>query len=56
MLVLSRNKDQSIHIGDDIVIRVLDIRGANVRIGIEAPREIKVLRNECLDQPPQPER
>ncbi len=46
MLVLSRKQDQSIHIGDDIVIAVLGIRGSTVRLGIEAPRDISIVRSE----------
>ena len=49
MLVLSRHRDQCIMIGDDIIIRVVDIRGGKVRIGIEAPREIPVHRQEVYD-------
>jgi carbon storage regulator len=39
MLVLSRQRDESIIIGDDIVITVVDIRGDKVRLGIQAPTE-----------------
>lgn len=46
MLVLSRHKDESIRIGDDIVIQVIEIRGDKVRIGVEAPRNIAVHRTE----------
>lgn len=46
MLVLSRRANQSIVIGSDIVVRVLDIRGDQVRIGIEAPRSVAVHREE----------
>lgn len=50
MLVLSRNKDESIYIGDDIVITVVDIRGERIRIGIEAPANIPVHRREIYEQ------
>ena len=46
MLVLSRKKGQSIRINDDITITVVDIRGDRVRLGIEAPKEIPVHRQE----------
>ena len=49
MLVLSRHRDESIVIGDDIVIRVLEIRGDQCRIGIEAPVEVPVHRKEVFD-------
>jgi carbon storage regulator len=48
MLVLSRKLNQEIRIGDDIVIRVLEIKGNRVRLGIFAPREVPVLRGELL--------
>ena len=46
MLVLSRRANQSIVIGSDIIVRVLDIRGDQVRIGVEAPRSVTVHREE----------
>ncbi len=46
MLVLSRKQDQDIVIGDNIRIRVLKIKGNTIRIGIEAPRDVKVIRGE----------
>lgn len=46
MLVLSRKQKQQIKIGDDVVITVLQIKGGSVRLGIEAPREIHVMRGE----------
>lgn len=46
MLVLSRRANQSIVIGPDIVVRVLDIRGDQVRIGVDAPRTVAVHREE----------
>jgi carbon storage regulator len=49
MLVLSRKLAESIHIGDSIVVSVLEIRGNMVRIGIAAPQEIHVLRTELRD-------
>ncbi len=49
MLVLSRKRDERIVIGDNIVITVVDVRGDKVRIGIEAPAEIPVHRQEILE-------
>lgn len=48
MLVLSRHVGDSIVIGDDVVVTVLEIRGDVVRIGVDAPREIAVRRQELL--------
>ena len=49
MLVLSRHRDESIIIGDDIVITVVDIRGDKVRLGIAAPIEVSVHRQEVYE-------
>lgn len=49
MLVLSRHRDESIIIGDDIKITVVDIRGDKVRLGINAPVEIPVHRQEVYE-------
>ena len=49
MLVLSRQRDESIVIGDNIVITIVDIRGDKVRLGIEAPGEIPVHRQEVFE-------
>lgn len=49
MLVLSRQKDQSIKIGDDIEVTIVDLRGDKVRLGINAPRTISVHRKEVYD-------
>lgn len=46
MLVLTRKKGQSIHIGDDIRVVVLDVSGDTIRLGIEAPRAVSVHRSE----------
>lgn len=50
MLVLTRKKNQSIMIGDDIEIVVLEIRGEQVRLGIKAPKDITVHRQEIYAQ------
>lgn len=49
MLVLSRQRDQTIMIGDDVEITVVDIRGDKVRLGINAPAAIPVHRKEVYD-------
>ena len=49
MLVLSRRKNESIMLGDDVIVTVVDIRGDNVRIGIQAPSELPVHRCEVYD-------
>lgn len=48
MLVLTRRANQSIMIGDDVVVTVLDVRGDQVRIGIKAPRSVDVHREEVF--------
>jgi len=50
VLVLTRKKDESICIGDDIIITLLDIRGDKVRIGIEAPKSVQVHRAEIYNK------
>ena len=49
MLVLSRHRDESIMIGDDIVITIVDIRGDKVRLGIDAPSDVPVHRQEVYE-------
>lgn len=49
MLVLSRQRDESIMIGDDVEITIVDIRGNKVRLGIQAPKEIPVHRKEIYE-------
>ena len=49
MLVLSRKKNESIVINDDIIIVVVEIRGDKVRLGVEAPKEVPVHRREVFD-------
>ena len=50
MLVLSRRPGESVVIGDDITISILEIRGDIVRVGIDAPRSVSVHRAELLEQ------
>lgn len=49
MLVLSRKKDEKIIIGDQIKIMVIEIRGDKVRLGIDAPKEVRVHRQEVYE-------
>ncbi len=49
MLVLSRQRDESIMIGDDVEIIIVDVRGDKVRLGITAPKSIPVHRREIYD-------
>jgi carbon storage regulator len=49
MLVLSRHRDESIMIGDNIVVTIVDIRGDKVRLGIQAPTEVPVHRQEVYE-------
>lgn len=50
MLVLTRRLGETIVIGDDIVIKIVDIHGKQIRVGIEAPAEISVYRGEIYDR------
>ncbi len=49
MLVLTRRAGESIRIGDNITVRVLEARGSQVRIGIDAPEDIKIYREEIYE-------
>ncbi|MEM6471705.1 MAG: carbon storage regulator CsrA [Planctomycetota bacterium] len=49
MLVLSRHKDETIMIGDEVQVTIVDVRGDKVRLGIEAPQHIAVHRREVYD-------
>jgi carbon storage regulator len=49
MLVLSRQKDESIMIGDDVEVTIVDVRGDKVRLGITAPKTISVHRKEVYE-------
>ncbi|MFQ5705906.1 MAG: carbon storage regulator CsrA [bacterium] len=50
MLVLTRKLGETIVIGDDIVIKVVDIHGKQIRLGIEAPTEITIFRGEIYER------
>lgn len=49
MLILSRKIDEKIRIGDDIIITLIDVHGDQVKIGVEAPKNVKVFRQEVFD-------
>jgi len=50
VLVLSRYRDESIVIGDDVIVTIVDIRGDKVRLGISAPRDVRVDRVEVRER------
>ena len=50
MLVLTRKLNQSLRIGDDIIITVVSVQGDQVRLGITAPRDVQVLRQELYEE------
>ena len=54
MLVLSRKATECIYIGDNVVVTLLEIRGNIARIGIEAPKEVHILRGELRRAPAEP--
>jgi carbon storage regulator len=49
MLVLTRREGETFHLGDDIEIEILDIKPGVVRVGIRAPRHVRVLRSELIE-------
>jgi carbon storage regulator len=49
MLILSRKINEKIMIGDDISVSIIEIRGDQVRIGVDAPKSVKVFRQEVFD-------
>jgi carbon storage regulator len=50
MLILDRRPNEQVVIGDEIVLTILEVRGGKVRIGIAAPVEISIIRDELLDR------
>lgn len=50
MLVLARKKGETIQIGDNITLKVIDISGDTVRLGIDAPTSVELVRGELLEQ------
>jgi carbon storage regulator len=53
MLVLSRKTRQSVLIGDDVWVTVLEVKRGVVKLGVEAPREVSVMRSELLELQPE---
>jgi len=51
MLILTRKKDETMVVGHDVTVKVLGVSGNQVKIGIEAPREVSIMRDELLDAP-----
>lgn len=49
MLVLSRKTNETIHIGNNITVTVLSVRGGKVRLGLDAPQEVPIIRSELQD-------
>jgi carbon storage regulator len=50
LLVLTRKQGQSIRIGDDIIVKIVDIDGSQVKIGIEAPKGVLIFREELYEK------
>ena len=50
MLVLSRKKGEKLSIGEDIIVEVLGVDGDRIRLGITAPRDVRIFRTELLEQ------
>jgi carbon storage regulator CsrA len=51
MLVLTRKHNETLHIGNDVVITIVRVRGDSVRIGIQAPKDVHIMRSELLETP-----
>jgi carbon storage regulator len=49
MLILSRKVNEKIMIGDDVSVSIIEVRGDQVRLGVDAPRNVKVFRQEVFD-------
>jgi len=55
MLILTRKKNETMVIGHDIRVEVLGIKGAQVKIGIHAPEDVRILRDELMERPALPD-
>ena len=51
MLILTRRVGEAVHIGNNITVRVLGVKGGQVRIGFDVPKEANVIRTELLNKP-----
>ena len=51
MLILTRRVGEAVHIGNNITVRVLGVKGGLVRIGFDVPKEVNVIRTELLNKP-----
>ena len=51
MLILTRRVGEAVHIGNNITVRVLGMKGGQVRIGFDVPKEVNVIRTELLNKP-----
>jgi carbon storage regulator len=49
MLILTRKKNETLRIGDDILVTIVDVQGDQVRLGITAPRDVAILRQELYE-------
>ena len=49
MLILTRKKNETLRIGDDILVTIVDVQGDQVRLGITAPRQVSILRQELYE-------
>ncbi len=50
MLVLARKTDESIVIGDDIIVKIISVENGVVKLGIDAPKDISIIRNELIEE------
>ncbi len=50
MLVLARKTDESIVIGDNIVVKIISVENGVVKLGIDAPKEVSIIRNELIEE------
>ena len=51
MLILTRRVGEAVHIGNNITLRVLGMKGGQVRIGFDVPKEVNIIRTELLNKP-----